>query len=204
MAGSEAMPPFPVPGWFRCVHQHPSAQLLRRAGANVGNGPRAQADWSPELTTYRSRISWLLRNLHFAVEEVHEGDAVNRYAYTVGLSLFEAPELIVFGLPTEAAVPLLVAAAYEGIDMAEDVGSDTAEVSGLLERFPIGIQQLSAPERYLTVAHTLWNEWAPVGEKAPFRAVRLVLVDEDGVPDMGHALAAVDGSILPPPPAVGS
>lgn len=138
------------------------------------------------------------------MEEAHEGDVANRYAYTVGLSLFEAPELIVFGLPTEAAVPLLTAAAYEGIDMAEDAGSDTVEVSGLLERFPIGIQMLSAPERYLIVAHTLWNEWAPAGEKAPFRAVRLLLVDEDGVPDMGHALAAVDGSILPPPPAVGS
>lgn len=189
--------------WLRCVHQHPSARELQRLGRVLAGAPEGEADWSTRLEAYRHRISWLMATLDFAVEEVHTGDPASCYAYTVGLSLFSDPELIVFGLPTEAALPLLTAAAFGAIGRNRSDVPGTADVRGLLEDFEVSIQELPRPEEYLTVAHAMWVEYSTVGEKESFRAVRLVLDKEWGW-DMGHGAAAWDSAILPPPSAAGA
>lgn len=183
-------------GWLGCVHQHPGIPLLREVGRALEGG----RDWSPGVETYLDRISWLKVHLGFAVEEVHAGDPADCYAYTVGLTLFDDPELIVFGLPTAAALPLLTAAAFGAMGRNPGDSAGTAEVRGLHEDFPVAFHELPTPEQYLTVAHAMWEEWSPFGDKSPFRAVRLIL-DDEWQRDLGHGSATWDITVLPPPPA---
>lgn len=108
------------------------------------------------------------------IVHVPESDDGPEYSYTVGMPYsFEAPELIVFGLPAEIARDLLDAIVDEAADGTAFVAE--AQREGLLHGYPVRFFDVPGElaAKYLGVA-----QWAHEG--AAFACLQVVWPDKQG------------------------
>jgi len=103
-----------------------------------------------QLTAYMERVQTIVAEHGWMIQAVGGSETEPGFCYTVGLSDYDHPEFIMFGLPFETAAHLLN-------DLGERVRgavkfSDGVIVDDLLQNYPVYLMAVIDPTEHLSVA----------------------------------------------------
>jgi hypothetical protein len=122
-----------------------------------------------QVEHYMDRVRTIVGQHGWMIQAVGASDNEPAFCYTVGLSDYDHPEFIMFGLPFEVSAHLLN-------DLGERVRgavkfTDGAIVEDLLKDYPVYLMEVTDPSQHLNVAHAY--------AEGPVKALQVVWPDSE-------------------------
>lgn len=122
-----------------------------------------------QVADYMDRVRTIVAEHGWMVQAVGASDSEPAFCYTVGLSDYDHPELILFGLPFETAAHLLN-------DLGERVRgavtlADGMVLDDLLKGYSVYLMEVTNPDGHLTVAQAY--------AEGPVKALQVVWPDTE-------------------------